>query len=419
MRFVAVTIAVLAFAPAALAWTPVPGAVDPGVAASTIETSAGTILTSFEAQHGTLVLIARNHGTPKAVVSGNPVGGDTQLVQQPTGAIQLYYSNAGGVARLQSTDDGQSWSGPFSTKSTDTGGVSGAAVAPDGTPYFVQWHTGAVNVFRGLNGDVSQNVYSPCCGYDVSVAIDTTGLAQVAFYSNASPSGSTIYEPLGPTLAPTFQLPLAPVEQHTPRIPMVSDHSGNTFLAWAPGSPATSFTVVPFRDGHPAGDGAHFRASFSGGDPHGALAVDQQDRVWAVWSANGAVHVARTRSHGQHFGAVVSSNVPGTIYSLSAAPVSAGVGAVDVIVNTGASLVEQTLQPGLSVRVSKKTKKVGKKKVVTWFAQALDDGFGVPGASFHIAGRTIKGDASGKAKVPNGSGKAAAAGYVGASFHVP
>ena len=48
--------------------------------------------------------------------------------------------------------------------------VSGAAVAPDGTPYFVQWHTNAVNVFRGVNGDVSQNAYSTCCGYNASVA---------------------------------------------------------------------------------------------------------------------------------------------------------------------------------------------------------------------------------------------------------
>ena len=132
-----------------------------------------------------------------------------------------------------------------------------------------------------------------------------------------------------------------------------------------------------------------------------------------------ATRTARSRSHGRHFGAVVSTAVPGTIYEVSAAPVSAGVGAADVIVNTGSSLVEQTLQPGLSVRVFKTQKKVGKKKVVTWWAQALDDGFGVPGATFHIAGRTLKANAAGKAKVPRGSGKAAAAGYAGAAFRVP
>jgi hypothetical protein len=418
MRFAAVLVATLVITPAALAWTPVPGAVDPGVFAAMLETAAGTTLVAFEAQHGQTVLVARDHGTPKAVVSNNPIGGEVQLVQQAGGAIQLYYSNAGGVARLQSTDDGQTWTGPFATKSTDTGGVSGAAAGPDGTPYFVQWHTNAVNVFRGVNGDVSQNTYPTCCGYDASVAIDTSGLAQVAFYSNATASGAVVYEPLGAALAPTTAIPLAPVVEHPPRVPLVADHSGTTFLAWAPGNPATGFTVVPFRNGQPAGDGVDFRGTFGGGDPHGALAVDAQDRLWAVWSGNGAVHAARSRSHGQHFGAVVTSTVPGTIYGLSAGPDSGGVGSVDVVVNTGTSLVEQTLQPGLSVRVTTRKKHVGGKTVVTRFAQALDDGFGVGGATFRIAGRTIKTDASGKARVPAGSGKAAAPGYVGATFRV-
>jgi hypothetical protein len=419
MRFAAVLVAALVGTPAALAWSPLPGGVDAGVFAAMLETSAGTTLAAYETQHGQTILVARDHGAPKAVVSNNPVGGDIQLVQQAGGAIQLYYSNAGGVARLQSTDDGQTWTGPFATKSTDTGGVSGAAVAPDGTPYFVQWHTNAVNVFRGVNGDVSQNAYSTCCGYDASVAIDSAGLAQVAFYSNATASGAVVYEPLGANLAPSTAIPLAPVGQHPPRVPLVADRSGTTFLAWAPGNPATGFTVVPFRNGQPAGDGVDFRGGFGGGDPHGALAVDAQDRLWAVWSGGGAVHVARSRSHGQHFGAVVSSAVPGTIYGLSAGSISSGVGSVDVIVNTGASLVEQALQPGLSVRVTAKTKKkAGKTTVVTHVAQALDDGFGVAGATFRIAGRTIRADASGKAKVPAGSGKAAAAGYVGAAFRV-
>jgi len=50
--------------------------------------------------------------------------------------------------------------------------------------------------------------------------------------------------------------------------------------------------------------------------------------------------------------------------------------------------------------------------------QALDDGFGVPTATFTIRGRTFHANAAGKAKVPTGSGKAAAPGYGGASFRV-
>src|SRR5205823_3327863 len=134
-------------------------------------TSAGTELVSFESPNGNTISVARNHAAPKTVVSGDPVAGRTQLVQQPSGAIQLYYPNAQGVARLTSTDDGQTWSAPAQTQSHTLGGVTGAAVAPDGTPYFVQEGTGFVNVFRGLDGETSKNVFTRCCGYGASLAV--------------------------------------------------------------------------------------------------------------------------------------------------------------------------------------------------------------------------------------------------------
>jgi len=427
VRFLVVVAAAFVLVPAASAWTPIPGAVDNTAEPSMLETNAGTLLVSFESHSANTIAVARNHGTPKIVVANDPIVGRTQLVQQPSGAIQLYYPNLQGVARLTSTDDGQTWTGPIQTQSNRSSDVTGAAVAPDGTPYFVQEGTGYVIVWRGLNGEASNNVFTRCCGYAASIAIDTAGLVEVGFYSNADPDGTFLYEHLNPDLSVAGSTALKPTAPHDDRVPLVADRSGHMFTAWPPGYPtATGISVVPFAGGTPAGDGITFRGTFggtfSGSDPHAALAVDQQDRLWAVWTAGGAVHVARSRSHGQHFGAVVSAPVPslvGTPYEVSAAPVSAGVGKIDVIVNNGSSLVEQTVLPGLSVRVSKTTKTLGKKTVVTRFAQALDDGFGVPGAVFHIAGRTIKADASGKAKVPRGSGKAAAAGYAGASFRVP
>lgn len=419
MRLLAVTIIALVLVPAAAAWTPVPGPVSNTVEPSMLMTSSGTTLVSFNSPNANTIWVARNHGAPKAVVTNDLAAGQTQLVQQPSGAIQLYYPDNAGVGRLQSTDDGQSWTGPFQTQSHTLADVSGAAVAADGTPYFVQEGTGYVQISKGLNGETESNVFTRCCGYGASLAIDASGLLQVAFYSNADADGTFLYEKLTPSLTVASQTPLKPTAPHDDRVPLVSDHSGNTFMAWPPGYPtATGFKVVPFSGGAPAGDGVGFNGAFSGGDPHSALSVDSSDRLWAVWSAGGAIHVAHSRSHGQHFGAVVSATVPGTIYEVSAVAVSAGVGSVDVIVNTGSSLIEQTLEPGLSVKLSVTKKKIGKKTVVTHYVQALDDGFGVPQAKFTIGGRTFKADASGRAKVPIGSGKAAAAGYVGASFKV-
>jgi hypothetical protein len=418
MRAAAVAIAALALAPAASAWTPLAGGVGNTTVPAVIVTEAGTELVSWDAPVGGTISISRGNAPGKTIVSGDPAAGRTQLVQQPNGAIQLYFPNAGGVGRMTSTDDGQTWTGPVQTQSHTVGAVDGAAVAPDGTPYFSQGGgTEFINVFRGLNGESVKNVYSRCCGYAESLAVDTNGLVQVAFFSNADPDGTFVYETLGADLSPTATTLLKPTAQHTDRVPLVADHSGTTFMAWPPGNPATGVTVVPFRAGSPAGDGVDFRGSFVGGDPHMALTVDTADRLWIVWTGGGAVHAARSRSHGQHFGASVSVPVTGTMYQVSAAATAGNPGAVAVLVNTGANLIQQTLKPGLSVKVTRKVKAVGKKKIVTRFAQALDDGFGVPTATFRIDGRTIHANTTGTAKVPAGSGKAAAPGYVGASFH--
>jgi hypothetical protein len=166
-----------------------------------------------------------------------------------------------------------------------------------------------------------------------------------------------------------------------------------------------------------------FRGAF-GDNEHLALAVDPQDRVWALWTAAGSLFAARSRSHAMHFGATVHVALPATAHTLSALGLAGTPGTADVVVNTGSALVRETLQPGLSVRVFKKTKTVGAKKVVTWWAQALDDGFGVPGVTFSAPGCHAKGNASGIAQLTAagfrpGSAKAAAPGYVSAAFRVP
>ena len=410
MRCVAVALAALVLAPAAGAWTTLGSGVLNTEVPSLLVTQSGTLLESFAAHDSGTVSVVRNGGAPKTVVTGDATANRTQLVQQPNGALQLYYPNPQGVGRMTTTDDGQTWTGPIQTQSHTTGPVEGAAVGADGAPYFAQDGTGFVNVFRGLDGEQVENVYTRCCGYHESLAVDTSGLAQIAFYSNADPDAATVYESLGADLAPAAPTVLKPVAEH--EAPLVADRSGNTFLAWAPGYPtATTLSVVPFRNGAPSGDGVSFRGPFSGPEPHMALAVDGSDRLWLVWTQGGKLHAARSRTHGVSFGATVAVAEPSTVYELAAAGIAAGVGTVAVVVNTSTSLVQQFLKPGLSVRVYRKG--------TSEYAQALDDGFGVGGAAFRIGGRTIKANGAGRAKVPGGRGTASAAGYVSASFRVP
>ena len=222
----------------------------------------------------------------------------------------------------------------------------------------------------------------------------------------------------GSNLAPTATTTFSTTAPRDDRIPLVSDSSGFTYLGWAPGYPsATAFSVMPFQGSTQQKSGMRFGAAFTGGDPHMALSVDPADRLWAAWTGQGRVYVTRSRTHAAHTGALVSSTVGGTAYDLSAVGLPGNVGAVDVIVNTGSSLVEQRLEPGLSVRAYRKVKKVHKKTIVTHYVQALDDLTPVGGATFKIAGHTYHANAKGIAKVKAGHGKAAAPGYVGASFH--
>jgi hypothetical protein len=112
------------------------------------------------------------------------------------------------------------------------------------------------------------------------------------------------------------------------------------------------------------------------------------------------------------------------VHTIAAVGLPGTPGTADVVVNTGTSLAEQPLDPGLSVRVFKKTKKAGKKTIVTWWAQALDDGFGVPGATFSAGRHQAHGNTSGTANLSaagfkKGRAKAAASGYVGAAFQMP
>ena len=389
------------------------------VVASMLVTQQGSELVSWDSPVGGTISIARNHGPAKVLVSGDPAANRTQLVQQPTGAIQLYYPNAQGVGRLTSTDDGQTWSANVQTQSHTTGPVMAAAVAADGTPYFAQDSTAGVNVFRGLNGEYVKNVFPRCCGYAESLAVDTAGLVQVAFFSNATADGTFLYERLGADLTPAGTTELKPTGQHRDRVPLVADKLGNTFLAWPPGSPdATSLTRRPVperparRRRRPLPRPVHGRRP-----AHGARArragppLDRLDGRRR--GARGPIAQPRRALR-----STVSVAVPGTMDQVSAAGIDGSPGSVDVVVNTGANLLQQSLQPGLSVVVSKTTKKVGKKKVVTHWAQALDDGFPVPTASFRIGGRTFHANAQGKAKVPVGSGKASAPGYVGANVRI-
>jgi hypothetical protein len=418
LRLAAVALAALALVPSASAWTRLSsGAVGNTVDPALLRTSAGTELAAYDDAIAGTISLVRNGTAPRTLVSGDPIAGQAQLVQQPSGAIQLYFPNAGGVARLTSTDDGQSWTGPIQTQSHDVGPVRGSAVRADGTPLFSQDGTGFVNVFQGLNGEQHANVFPHCCGYGESLAVSSSGQLGVAFWSNANaPLDGYVFESLDAGLGVTNTAGLTTPAQTVPRgdqIPLVADSGGNLFTAYATGYPSVKQLIVR---GVPSGPSVVLWRYDSQDQPHAALAVEPDGYLWAVWEADGAIRAARSRSHGAHFGAQVHANLPAaseTAYQLEAL---ARNGSVDAIANVQAGgLITTRLLPGLAVSL----KKIGK----TWFATVVDDGFGVPGATVRGGGRTLHTAANGRVSL-KGLRKglfmqASHAGYVGTGFRVP
>ena len=146
MLRLAILVAALVVVPSAFAWTMLGGSVLPQVIPSLLVTQSGTELASWDSPTAGTIDLSRDGDPPKTIVAGDASAGRTQLVQQPNGAIQLYFPNPNGVARATSTDDGVTWSSPVQTRSHTTGGVESAALMPNGTPVLSQDGTGFVNV---------------------------------------------------------------------------------------------------------------------------------------------------------------------------------------------------------------------------------------------------------------------------------
>lgn len=387
MRFVVALLLGLAAVPSAsAAWSPistvtVQNTMQPGV----VRTASGVELAAYSDGNGTLKVWSSMTGD-HTVASGLLSVGKPALVQLPSGPVELYApaTTPGfaeqGVLRWESTSDGASWSGPVPTGSTSLADLQAVAVRPDGTPMFTQDGTVGVVVYQGLNGEASHAVFGACCGYAESLAVDSSNYAQIAFWSNANAFPSQfVYEGLDATGAQAGPGRAFGQPQTAPRdddVPLVADGLGNTFMGWSGGYPSsTSFAVNSFRGGNLLYSTVVAGGTFSGGDPHMALAVDPSNRLWAVWTQGGVVHARRSQSAAHHFGAVSVAPL-GSVTAYQLAVLALPNGSVAVYVDTGNSIERTVLKPSLTVHVT------GSAVTVT------DDGVPVKGA-LTGGGRTV------------------------------
>jgi hypothetical protein len=387
---------------------------------------SGGVLVAYDIESTGSVDVLDTGGTTHTVLAGWPAVSDPQLVRKPDGTIYLYFGGSTpdlktqGALRFASIDGGATWSGPVKTNPASTiGDVQAAALRRDGTPLFSQDGTGFVNVYQGDNGGTLHNDFNLCCGYSESLAVDTSGLAQLAFWSNATGKSGYMYEALddagGATAAPV-NLAAGTDAQPLPgtnRVPLVADGGGNTFMAW-PGTKHVTIAAL--------GAGKvrrKFAIGTAGAPSQIALAVEPDGvKLWVVWTQGKYLWATRLRD-AAHASAPIVVKTPlaagKTAYALEAVGLAGHVQAVVNVSGTpGNTLWRQQLIPGLAAHAFLKPKPTVKVR---------DDVAPVKGATLRGGGKVAHTNAKGLASLKGFKRHALVrvtkAGYVATSFSVP
>jgi hypothetical protein len=386
----------------------------------------GSVLVAYDVESTGSVVVIDGAGASHNVVTGWPAVSDPQLVRKPDGTVELYVGGStpdlktSGALRFASKDDGKTWTGPVKTHPASTiGDVQASALRGDGTPLFSQDGTGFVNVYQGDGGVSLHNDFTPCCGYDESLAVESSGLAALAFWSNATSKPGYLYELLDASGGPAGQpidLSAGTDAQDSPainRVPLVADGAGNMYMAW-PGVNHVDIAALG------AGRLNRKFAIKTVTGPHQlALAVEPDGhKLWVVWTDGISVWATRLRdaAHGAA-PVIVRTKLPvgRTPYALEVAALGGrAVAVVNLAGGAGNALWQTSLLPGLAAKAVRKPKPAVKVR---------DDTAPLKGATIRGGGKVVHTNAKGVASLKGFKRHARVritkAGFVGTSLRVP
>jgi hypothetical protein len=231
------------------------------------------------------------------------------------GGIQCTSSSScpNGLFSVSSTDGGATWGAPIELLNADQVYASdvSALLTPGGTPFETWTHTTGTTVHLGTTPSTADYDFqgamgAGCCGYASTLAADSAGDVQLAWYSNATGFLGVWSRAVDPaTGAPSGSPELMPgtvtnyngqpsSAQLLGRTPIVALPSGGFDVAYAGGYPQTT-NLLLWHVGNPASTTVEQDSS---GVQSVSLAVDSQSRVWVFWTDNTDVFARRVDPDG-------------------------------------------------------------------------------------------------------------------------
>jgi hypothetical protein len=348
-------------------------------------------------------------GTPTLASGGWSSAGNPDVVVMPDGSLRTFFagltpstSALDGVISAATSTDAQTWASPAKVSSTSSAipeGV-GAAVAPDGTPWFTYAYSFVLGLHQGLDPAVADTDLVPenqCCAYQPDLAFSADGDGYVGWYSNVEGEVGLWVQQIAPTTGTKVLVPdsvdadgkmVAPDQ----RMPIVArEGESEVFVAYCSGYPSCTKVLL-----WEVGSSTPIEVATGDDIEDVNIAAAPDGRIWVMWQDvdAGKLYASRSNDGVTEFGGpAVFDPAPGatTVWKIDGdatdddLDVLASMTTPDALATWHAKIL-----PGLGVDVAKKGKQV------TFTVE--DAGVPVKGATVSIGKQTFTTDKRGKAK---------------------
>jgi hypothetical protein len=348
-------------------------------------------------------------GTATLASGGWSSAGNPDVVVMPDGSLRTFFaaltpstSALDGVISASTGADDETWASPTKVSSTSSAipeGV-GAAVAPDGTPWFTYAYSFVLGLHQGLDPAVADTDLIPenqCCAYQPDIAFSDEGDGYVGWYSNVEGEVGLWVQQVAPTMGTKVLVPdsvdaegkmVAPDQ----RMPIAARQGeSGVYVAYCSGYPSCTKVLL-----WEVGSDTPIEVGRGSDIEDVNIAAAPDGRMWVMWqdASEAKLYASRSNEDVSEFGGAAELDPASGATTIWKVAGDATDDDLDVLASmtTPDSLAtwHTKVLPGLGVDVTKKRKQV----TVT----VQDAGVPVKGAKVRVGKQTFTTDKSGKAK---------------------